>query len=413
MDTPSRPDRSGGPVQSVDGAGRVTGSVFPGAAEAGRALDPPPAEPAAAEPAVTVASPWRLMWWRFRKNKLAVAGGATLLLIYAVAALAPFLAPFPADAYDPRFPYAPPQRLHLIARGADGGLTFRPHVLGFRSELDPVSLKRTFTLDPEQQIPVGLFVAGEGYRLFGLIPTTRRLIGPLDPGQPMYLLGSDRLGRDQLSLLIYGARISLSIGLVGVFLGFFLGILLGGISGYYGGAADTFIQRLIEFLGSVPTLPIWMGLSAALPPWWSPLQVYFGLSIILSLVGWTGIARVVRGRFFSLREEEFVLAAQLYGASELRIIFRHLLPSFTSHLIASLTLAIPAMILGETALSFLGLGLREPIISWGVLLQGAQTLTVVATAPWLLLPAAAVMVTVMALYLLGDGLRDAADPYAV
>lgn len=366
----------------------------------------------AAEPAVIVASQWRLMWWRFRRNKLAIAGAILLILIYLTAIFAPFLAPVSTGYYNPTYIYAPPQRLHVFDRDAEGDRVFRLHVVGYTSRVDPVSLKRTFTIDPEQEIDVRFFVRGEEYQLLGLFSTDRHLIGPADPTQPMYLVGSDRLGRDQLSLLIYGTRISMSIGLVGVFVGFFLGILLGGISGYYGGWVDTLIQRLIEFLGSVPTLPIWMGLSAALPAFWSPLRVYFGLSIILSLISWTGMARVVRGRFLSLREEDFIMAAQLYGASELRIIFRHMLPSFTSHMIASLTLAIPGMILGETALSFLGLGLREPIISWGVLLQGAQNLPVIATAPWLLLPAVAVILTVMALYLLGDGLRDAADPYA-
>jgi peptide/nickel transport system permease protein len=395
------------------GAARLPARVYPPGAGTDTALDPdePPVErEAAAEPSIAVASQWKLTWWRFRRNKLALVGAAVLVLIYASALFAPFLAPFSTEAYDPQYVYAPPQRLHLF--DTDDGFAFRLHVSGYRSELDPASLRRTFVPDPEQEIPVRLFVRGEEYRLFGLIPTDRHLIGPVDPTQPMYLLGADRLGRDLLSLLIFGTRISMSIGLAGVFLSFILGILLGGVSGYYGGFIDNIVQRLIEFLGSVPTLPLWLGLSAALPPWWSPLQVYFGISIILSLVGWTGMARVVRGRFLSLREEDFVLAARLYGAGELRIILRHMLPSFTSHIIASLTLAIPGMILGETALSFLGLGLRDPVVSWGVLLQGAQNLRVVATAPWLLLPAAAVVVTVMALYLMGDGLRDAADPYA-
>lgn len=395
-----------------DAARLPAGALAPGAG-VGSALDPeeePIEREVAAEPTLAVASQWKLTWWRFRKNRLAVLGAVLLALIYAVALFAPFLAPTSTDRYDPQYVYAPPQRLRLFA--ADGGFAFRPHVSGYRAEIDPASLRRTFTVDPEQEVPVRMFVRGTPYRLFGVFPTDRHLIGPVDPTQPMYLLGADRLGRDLLSLLIYGTRISMSIGLVGVFLSFFLGILLGGVSGYYGGFIDNVVQRLIEFLGSVPTLPLWLGLSAALPPWWSPLRVYFGISIILSLVGWTGMARVVRGRFLSLREEDFVLAAQLYGASELRIILRHMLPSFTSHIIASLTLAIPGMILGETALSFLGLGLRDPVVSWGVLLQGAQNLQVIATAPWLLLPAAAVVLTVMALYLLGDGLRDAADPYA-
>ncbi|MDQ3541118.1 MAG: ABC transporter permease, partial [Chloroflexota bacterium] len=250
------------------------------------------------------------------------------------------------------------------------------------------------------------------YELFGLIPTDIHLIGPANPTDPMYLLGADENGRDLLSRLVYGTRISMTVGLIGVALSLILGILLGGISGYYAGRVDMVIQRVIEFIGALPTIPLWMGLAAALPPQWSGLQVYFGITIILSLIGWTGLARVVRGRFLSLREEDFVTAARLDGISEFRVIFRHMLPSFSSHIIATLTLVIPGMILGETALSFLGLGLRAPIVSWGVLLEGANNVRAIATAPWLLSPAIAVMIAVMALYFLGDGLRDAADPYA-
>jgi peptide/nickel transport system permease protein len=278
--------------------------------------------------------------------------------------------------------------------------------------VDPVAFRRTFVVDETQKIPIRFFVKGEPYILWGLIPARIRLIGPVDQSQPMFLLGADRIGHDVLSRIIYGTRISMSIGLVGVVISLSLGILLGGISGYYGGSADVIIQRIIEFIRSIPTIPLWMGLAAALPVDWPPLRLYFGITVILSLVGWTGLARVVRGRFLSLREEDFVMAAQLYGAGELRIILRHMLPSFMSHIIASITLAIPRMILAETSLSFLGLGLRSPIVSWGVLLKDAQNVRAVYSAPWLLTPAIAIVVAVLALNFLGDGLRDAADPYA-
>jgi peptide/nickel transport system permease protein len=361
---------------------------------------------------VYVASQWKLMWWRFRKNKLAMLGAAVMVGLYLTAIFAELLAPFPAEAYAAQYTYAPPQRLHLIDR-TGGGFRFSPYVNGYRVEVDPESLRRRFTIDPSTKFPVRLFARGSEYRLLGLFPTDIHLLKPVDPGKPMFLLGADRMGRDVFSRLIHGTRISLSIGLVGIAISTLLGILLGGISGYYGGAVDNVIQRFVEFLIALPTLPLWMGLSAALPPRWSPLRVYFGITVILSLIAWTGLARVVRGRFLSLREEDFVTAARLDGSGELRIIVRHMLPSFASHIIAGLTLAIPGMILGETALSFLGLGLRPPVVSWGVLLNEAQNIRAIATAPWLLSPTIAVMITVMALYFLGDGLRDAADPYAV
>lgn len=362
------------------------------------------------EARVDVASQWQLMWWRFRKHRLAMIGGGITIAIYVIVVFAEFFAPFSTEALKPTYIYAPPQPLYLFEQ-TESGLRFAPHVLGYSSEIDPEALRRVFTVDETQPIPIGFFVDGEPYKLLGLIPTTRHFIGPVDPSQPMYLLGADRLGRDVLSRIIMGTRISMSIGLVGVILSFFLGILLGGISGYYGGGVDNFIQRLIEFVRSVPTIPLWMGLAAALPPEWPPLQVYFGITVILSFIGWTGLARVVRGRFLSLRTEDFVLAARMEGSSELRVIWRHMVPSFFSHIIAALTLAIPAMILAETSLSFLGLGLRPPVVSWGVLLKEAQNVRSVATAPWLLWPGVAVVISVLALNFLGDGLRDAADPY--
>ncbi|WP_253913125.1 ABC transporter permease [Pseudoruegeria sp. HB172150] len=356
------------------------------------------------------AGQWQLIWWRFRKHKLAVVGGIVVGMIYFVALFAEFLAPWLPNEHATRYTYAPPQSVNFFLSDGDGW-TFRPHVNGFKVEIDKVALRRNFVVDEEQVIPIGLFVKGKPYELWGLIPMERHLFGPLDPEEPMYILGADRLGRDVLTRIIYGTRISMSIGLVGVFLSLTLGILLGGISGYYGGFIDDIIQRTIEFLRAIPTIPLWMGLAAAIPLTWPPLGVYFTVTAILSLIGWTGLAREVRGRFFALKTEEFIPAARLDGNSELRIIVRHMVPSFASHIIATMTLAIPSMILAETALSFLGIGLRPPVVSWGVLLQEAQNVRSVATAPWLLWPGAAVVVAVLALNFLGDGLRDAADPY--
>ena len=359
------------------------------------------------EAQVFVAPQWKLVWWKFRKHRVALVSSIIVLFIYLIALLADFIAPFNAVKTDAKYLYAPPQALHIQV---SGGL--QAYVEGYTSKVDPAAMRRTFQVDPQQRIPVGFLVRGVPYKFLGLLETDRHLFGPLDPAQPMYLLGADRLGRDLFSRLILGTRTSMTIGLVGVFFSLVLGILLGGLSGYYGGLTDTLIQRLIEFLRSVPSIPLWMGLAAALPLTWPPQRIYLAITVILSLIGWTGLARVVRGRFLSLREEDFVMAARLDGASQMRIIFRHMLPAFTSHIITSITLAIPGMILSETALSFLGLGLREPVVSWGVLLQDAQELRSIATAPWLLVPALAVVVSVLALNFLGDGLRDAADPYA-
>jgi peptide/nickel transport system permease protein len=353
------------------------------------------------------AGAWRLAWWKFRRHKLAVAGGIVVILIYLVAAFAEVLAPQGPGDYSARYTYAPPQRLHLTTEGGPGLF-----VNGYKVTVNPESFAREFVIDPESRIAVGFFVKGTPYKMWGLIPWDRHLIGPLEPGEPMFLWGADRLGRDVLSRTIHGTRISMTVGLVGVTLSLVFGILLGGVSGFYGGRIDTVIQRVIEFLLAIPTIPLWMGLAAAIPPTLSPVQVYFMITIILSLVGWTGLARVVRGRFLALKNEDFVTAARLDGASELGIILRHMAPSFASHIIAAVTLAIPVMVLSETALSFLGIGLRPPVVSWGVLLQEAQNIRSVATAPWLLLPGVAVIVTVLALNFLGDGLRDAADPYS-
>ena len=363
------------------------------------------------EDRIFVATQWQLMWWKFRKHKLAIVGSIFLVLLYMSAVFAGFLATNDPNKFSKLYPYAPPQKIHFVQ---DGRLT-RPFVYGLTRARDPKTLAVVFQEDPEFKYPIHLFVHSFPYQFWGMFESDLHLLGvdrdSEDLNQTFFLLGADRLGRDQISRILYGTRISLSIGLVGMAISFFLGILMGGISGYYGGVPDTVIQRVIEFLRSVPTTPLWMALSAALPPTWPPLRIYFGITIILSLVSWTGLARVVRSKFLSLREEDFVMAALLSGATELRIIFRHLLPSFLSHIIASLTLSIPGLILSETALSFIGLGLRPPTISWGVLMKEAQNLIVVAKAPWLLVPGLFIVVTVLSFNFVGDGLRDAADPY--
>ena len=362
------------------------------------------------ERAFQVASQWQLIWWKFRKHKLAVVGGVVTVLIYLVAIFAEFLAPFSPTVTASRYTYAPPQRLHLFIED-ETGRRFSPHMKGYTVEIERAALRRAYTVDETVIIPVRFFVRGEPYKLAGLFPAERRLFGPVDQDQPMYFFGADRLGRDILSRVIHGTRISMSVGLIGVFLSLFLGILLGGLAGYYGGWVDNLQQRTGEFLESIPAIPLWMGLAAAIPTTVTPLQVYFLITVILSVIGWTGVARVVRGKFLSLKTEDFVMAARFDGMSDYRVVMRHMVPNFMSHIIAVVTITIPNMILAETALSFLGVGLRPPIVSWGVLLQEAQNVRTVATAPWLLLPGLAVVIAVLSLNFFGDGLRDAADPY--
>ena len=348
------------------------------------------------------------MWWKFRRHKMALISVVILVLIYTVTVFCNFLAPYDPHRYDVKFAYAPPQLPHFFD---DEGVHFPPYVYGLKGERDMETLRILFTIDETQKFPLKFMTHGDPYKFWGLWPTDVHSLGLETNDQAVFILGADRLGRDNLSRILVGTRISSTIGLVGVALSFVLGILLGGVSGYYGGAIDMLIQRLIEFIRSIPSIPLWLALSAAVPKDWPVLKVYFMITIILSLIGWTGLARVVRGRFLALRQEDFVLAASLSGSSEFRIIVRHMVPSFMSHIIASITLAIPGMILSETSLSYLGLGIRPPAISWGVLLQEAQNLRAIAMAPWLLIPGLFVIITVLAFNFVGDGLRDAADPY--
>jgi len=362
-----------------------------------------------AETRVAVATQRQLIWWRFKKHKLAVVSAVIVGLFYLVAIFADGIAYAPPFDTQASRSYIPPQPIHWFT--ADG--RFQPHVYALKGKRDMRTFKLTYAPDSSEPRNLVLFGRGYPYNFLGLIPTDIHLFGVSDgkPQDALFLLGTDELGRDVFSRLVLATRTSLTVGLVGVGLSLILGILLGGISGLQGGWADVVIQRVIEILRSVPTIPLWMGLAAAVPASWSPQQVYFAITVIISLIGWTELARVVRGRFLALREEDFITAAELAGASRLRIIFKHMVPSFLSHIIAAVSLALPAMIISETTLSFLGLGLRPPAISWGVMLQDAQSLQTLGLAPWLLFAAIPVIVVILAFNFLGDGLRDAADPY--
>jgi len=356
---------------------------------------------------IWLASQWKLIWWKFRRHKLAIFSLCVIILLYILVLFCEFIAPYEPWRRFEDYKNAPPQIINIYSKGS--GLQ-RPFVYGMKQEFNMETFRRTFVKDTTEKYYLHFFVRGDPYKLWGLFPGNIHLFGSEEG--PVFLFGTDELGRDLFSRVVYGARISLTIGLVGVFISFLLGIILGGISGYLGGTFDEIIQRTIDFLMSIPSIPLWMALSAAVPRDWPVTRTYFTITIILSIIGWCGLARVVRGKLLSLREEDFTMAARLAGASEWRIITRHLLPSFTSHLIVSITLSIPGMILGETSLSFLGLGLQPPAISWGVLLQDAQQVIAVAHYPWRLIPALFVIITVLTFNFLGDGLRDAADPYA-
>ena len=376
------------------------------------AAEPAPLQPTAPtdEERISVASQWLLMWWRFRKHKVAMASALVIGLFYMVVIFADAVAYADPQASDAQRSLFPPQSVHFFDESG-----FHPYVHPIIGVRDFTTFQRVYKEDTSQKLYLGFFAHGFPYKILGIIPADIHLIG-LD-GSPtegnLFLYGADLQGRDLFSRLSYATQTSMTIGLVGVALSLFFGVLLGGMSGYFGGWVDTLIQRVIEIVSSVPAIPLWMGLAAAMPRDWTVFQVYFAITLILSLIGWTTLARVVRGRFLSLRDEDFVKAAELSGASAQRVIFVHMVPLFMSHIIAATTLALPAMIISETSLSFLGLGLRPPAVSWGVMLQQATNIQTVALSPWLMLPAVPVTIAILAFNFLGDGLRDAADPYGV
>ncbi|MEM7535434.1 MAG: ABC transporter permease [Chloroflexota bacterium] len=355
-----------------------------------------------------LASQWQLVWRKFRRHKLALFATAIVLLLYFMAIFAEF---FSVNDYQQRFASAassPPTAIHFFDEA--GQFYLRPFVYQMEQTLDMDTLQRVYTEDTSMRYPLKLFVQGSDYEVWGLFAGNLRILGVDEPAT-LFLFGTDEFGRDVYSRTIHASRISLSIGFIGVMMSFVLGCIIGGISGYFGGTTDLVIQRIIEFVISIPTIPLWIALAAALPPQWTSVQVYFGITIVLATVGWTTLARTVRGKLLELREADFVMAARISNMSDFDIILKHLLPSFASYLIVTLTLAVPGMILGETALSFLEIGIRPPAVSWGVLMQDAQNVRALSQSPWLLIPAAFVIVTVLCFNFIGDGLRDAADPY--
>lgn len=356
-----------------------------------------------------VASQWQLMWWKFKRHKAALIAGPGLILLILISVFSSFLSPtLPGERYS-EYSNAPPQVIQFY--DSETGFSFRPFVYGMNQEMNPDTFRREFTVDESVQYPIQFFTRGESYSFYGLFETDLHLFGLEDPNAPLFLMGTDQLGRDLFTRTLQGTGVSLSFGFVGIVFTLILGLILGGLSGYLGGITDTIIQRNIDLILCIPTIPLWMALAAALPRGWSPIQIYLGMVLIFSIIGWTELARVVRGKMLSLREEDFTMAARLAGASNMRIIGKHLLPSFSSYIIVSVTITIPSVILGETALSFLGLGLQPPVVSLGVLLQDAQNIATLAHHPWLLWPAAFVVVLVLLFNFLGDGVRDAADPY--
>ncbi|MGG1516272.1 ABC transporter permease [Paenibacillus oryzisoli] len=357
---------------------------------------------------VYYSSQWRLIYQRLKKHKLARISLIILACFYLVALFAQFIAPYGLQSYDSKYVNAPPTKLSF--KDAEGNFHLRPYVNELKSGRDPVTLRKIFVQDEKLRHPVRFFVKGESYKFLGLFSTKIHLFGVDEPGR-LFLFGTDGMGRDLLSRVVLGSQISLSIPLIGVSISFVLGLFIGGVSGYFGGWLDSVIQRFIEIIRSFPTLPLWMALSAAIPARVPVVTMYLYIVIIFAFIGWTDLARVARGKFISLKNEEYVLAAKIAGVSDAKIIIKHLLPGFISYLVVATTLAIPGMILGETAMSFLGLGIRSPATSWGVLLQEAQQIENIALYPWKLIPLGFVIIAVLTFNFLGDGLRDAADPY--
>lgn len=355
-----------------------------------------------------IATHWQLMWWKFRRHHMAIMGLSVLGIFLFISLVPEFLAPYSTQSRNLRYAQGPPMGVHFF--DSSGDFHARPFVYGWTSARDPVTLRRITTVDQSKRYPIEWFAQGESYKLFKFYQTSTHLFGV--EGSKIHLFGTDQIGRDVFSRVMYATRTSLSIGVIGVIVAFVLGLTFGGISGYVGGMADLVIMRVVEFIRSIPTLPLWLALAAALPRDWSATQVYIAITVILAMIGWTHLARRVRGKLMALREEDFVVAARLSGCSHFRIISRHMMPSFMSYLIVDLTISFPYIILAETTLSFLGLGMREPAISWGVLLFSAQNVRSLVLMPWLLIPCLFVIVAVLAFNFVGDGARDAADPYA-
>jgi peptide/nickel transport system permease protein len=358
-------------------------------------------------------SQWKLMRLRFARNKLAMAGVVGLVVMYVVVALAPFLAPNYYETQNSDYLYGPPSPITFI--GPDGKFGLRPYTYGWGTTLDEKNLNYEFAFDESQKIPIYFFVHGEPYRMLGFINSDVHLFG-VEPPNFIYPWGADDLGRDMMARVLTGGQISLTVGLLGVILTITFGSIMGGASGYFGGVVDDVIQRIIEILMAFPTVPLWAALAAALPDIsgsFTALDRFFLITVIVSLLNWTGLARQLRAKVMSYRRADFCHAALAAGSSDARIIFQHMLPNASSHIIVVGALAIPAMILGETALSFLGLGILPPLVSWGSLLRGAQQVSAVISHPWLMIAGVGVVLAVLFYSFLGDGLRDAVDPYSI